>query len=279
MPETNRLLCVDDEDGVLKSLTRLFFDERYEVLTAASAREGIRLLETCSEVRVVISDYRMPDMNGAQFLRSVSARWPDTVRILLSGYADVKGVIEAINEGKIHRFVAKPWNDDELKIAVANAMEHWHLTRQNEDLAKQLKKANNDLQDMNGILRERITDEVAALKDRARTLERNSAILGNLPLAVACLDQDGWISYYNRSADALFAWNERNMMYVPRDRAFPGRVNELIDACMKNNGDSAQLETNGTVLTARCAHAAVGGSSGVILIFEEHRTRAAGRTV
>ncbi|HTG01764.1 MAG TPA: response regulator [Nitrospirota bacterium] len=278
MHEKLRVLCVDDEENILRALQRLFFDAPYDVIAAASGDEGLRLLETTPSVQVVISDYRMPGMNGAHFLRAVSERWPDTVRILLSGYADVASVIDAVNEGSIYRFVPKPWNDDELKVSVANAMERWRLGRENKELTERLSKANVDLQALNVILQERITDEVVLLKKQNKMLESSGEVLNALPLAVACLDGDGWITYYNRAAGRLFSWTDDNMIYMPRDKAFPAPVNDRIGECMKSGSGSVYLEVNGKRFTARSERAVNGAAPGTVLIFEECSAEPARRT-
>src|SRR3990172_3319899 len=107
------LLCVDDEPNILSSLRRLFRAKGYRVLVAESGNAGLQVLAT-EAVDLVISDMRMPEMDGAHFLELVRARWPDTIRILLTGYADVSSIIEAINRGEIYRYIAKPWDDNEM---------------------------------------------------------------------------------------------------------------------------------------------------------------------
>jgi two-component system NtrC family sensor kinase len=157
MDELIRILLVDDEVNVLRALERTFMDEEYEVLTASSGSEGLSILQDISPVQVVVSDYRMPQMNGVDFLREVRRCWPDTVRIVLSGYADTAVVISAINEGEIYKFIAKPWNDDELRIAIINALERYSLNKKNIELTEalsakieELKKANADLERLTG---------------------------------------------------------------------------------------------------------------------------------
>jgi len=129
MNETPRILFVDDDGKILQALRRHFLDEPYEIHTAMSGKEGLALLETVP-AEVVVSDFRMPEMNGGEFLREVSRRWPETVRLVLSGYADISAVISAINDGAIFKFVNKPWRDRELKEAVSEALEkHRSLSR------------------------------------------------------------------------------------------------------------------------------------------------------
>ena len=152
MDEQIRILLVDDEVNVLRALERTFLDEEYEVLTASSGSEGLSILQDVSPVQVVVSDYRMPQMNGVDFLREVRRRWPDTVRIVLSGYADTAVVISAINEGEIYKFIAKPWNDDELRIAIINALERYSLNKKNIELTEALSAKIEELKQANAAL-------------------------------------------------------------------------------------------------------------------------------
>ncbi len=108
------LLLLDDEENMLRSLVRLFRRDGYKVLTASTVREAFDLLAGNS-VQVIVSDQRMPDMSGTEFLAKVRDLYPDTVRMILSGYTDLATITEAINRGAIYRFLTKPWNDDELR--------------------------------------------------------------------------------------------------------------------------------------------------------------------
>ncbi|MFH7319845.1 EAL domain-containing protein [Desulfurivibrio sp. D14AmB] len=114
------LLIVDDEPHVLSALQRLFSDEGYRVLAAADAAEGLRLLAE-NRVQVIISDQRMPGMSGIEFLSRVKDIYPDTVRMILSGYADLETVVEAVNEGALYKFLAKPWKNKLLLAHVEDA--------------------------------------------------------------------------------------------------------------------------------------------------------------
>ncbi|GAB6196883.1 EAL domain-containing protein [Lysobacter xanthus] len=114
------LLLLDDEENVLRSLVRLFRRDGYQILTANSVREAFDLLAS-NRVQVIVSDQRMPDMSGTEFLARVRDLYPDTVRMVLSGYTDLATITEAINHGAIYRFLTKPWNDDELREHVREA--------------------------------------------------------------------------------------------------------------------------------------------------------------
>ncbi len=108
------LLLLDDEENVLRSLVRLFRRDGYRILTANGVREAFDLLAS-NTVQVILSDQRMPDMSGTEFLTRVRELYPDTVRLVLSGYTDLAAITDAINRGAIYRFLTKPWNDDELR--------------------------------------------------------------------------------------------------------------------------------------------------------------------
>lgn len=146
MAENIKLLCVDDEKNVLRALERIFMDDDYEILTAISGEDGLAVLAENSDVQVVVSDFRMPGMNGVEFLRQVCEKYPDTVRIVLSGYADTGAVVSAINEGQIYKFVSKPWSDEELRQTVAKAVEAFSLHRQNRALAAELEALKREME-------------------------------------------------------------------------------------------------------------------------------------
>ena len=118
-----RILLVDDEPNVLKALQRVFRQENYEVVTVASGQEALALLR--KEIfHLIISDYMMPGMTGAELLKQVKALKPETIRIMLTGHADTGAVMGAINEGAVYKFILKPWNDDELRVTVALPLQH-----------------------------------------------------------------------------------------------------------------------------------------------------------
>lgn len=114
------LLIVDDEPYVLKSLIRCLRSQGYRILTADSAEAAFKLLAV-SRVHVILSDQRMPGMSGTEFLKQVRKLYPNTIRMIISGYTDLKTVTEAINEGAIYKFLTKPWDDEALRSLVANA--------------------------------------------------------------------------------------------------------------------------------------------------------------
>lgn len=118
--EERTLLLLDDEENILRALTRVLRRDGYKILSATSAREAFEMLGR-HEVHVVISDQRMPDISGTEFLSQVRSLYPDTVRLVLSGYTDLRTVTEAINRGAIYKFLTKPWDDQELRREIREA--------------------------------------------------------------------------------------------------------------------------------------------------------------
>lgn len=156
------LLFVDDEANILASLKRLFRPQGYRILTAESGAQGLEIMGR-EAIDLVISDMRMPEMNGAQFLEKVREKQPDAVRILLTGYAEIGATIEAINKGQIYRYISKPWEDNDITLAVRHALQQKALEREKQRLEELTRKQNEELKNLNAHLEEKVlarTDEV-----------------------------------------------------------------------------------------------------------------------
>jgi CheY-like chemotaxis protein len=141
MTSRPRILVVDDEEAILETMAFTFEDD-YEVLTSASPREALAQLEREGPVAVVISDQRMPEMTGVEFLARVFALHPTTVRIILTGFADMDAIIRAINDGHVYAYITKPWEPDQLKQVVRRAVDHHALAVENERLVGDLRGSN-----------------------------------------------------------------------------------------------------------------------------------------
>lgn len=131
-----QILLVDDDKNVLRALQRVFRQENYTILVAENAQKALDILavENC---QLMISDYMMPGITGAELLRRVKDLYPDVIRIMLTGHADTTAVMGAINDGAVYKFILKPWNDDDLRITVALALEQYDLLKRNQSLVKQ----------------------------------------------------------------------------------------------------------------------------------------------
>ncbi len=166
-----RILLVDDEANILTALRRLFRPLGYQVFTAGGGKEGLALMED-EPIDVVISDMRMPEMNGAQFLKAVHERWPDTVRVLLTGYADVQSTVDAINQGQIYRYIAKPWEDQDMLMAVRQALDYRNLVRERGELLVLTRQQNEQLKVLNAGLESQVKARTAELEQTVLFLEQ-----------------------------------------------------------------------------------------------------------
>ncbi|MEJ2881984.1 response regulator [Pedobacter sp. GR22-6] len=138
------VLYVDDEVHNLNSF-KAGFRRLFNVFVAESAAEGRKILEA-ENIQVIITDQRMPVMTGIEFLESIIPDFPDPIRILLTGYADINAVIDAINKGQVYKYIQKPWMDEDLRINIEKAYEIYALRKENRELTEQLLLANKQLE-------------------------------------------------------------------------------------------------------------------------------------
>jgi response regulator RpfG family c-di-GMP phosphodiesterase len=172
------VLFVDDEENVLRSLKRLFADEEYNILTALSGEEGLALLSDGS-VAVIISDQRMPQMTGAEFLEKARKLVPDSMRIMLTGHSDIGAAIQAINKGALYRYITKPWNPDELISTVRNAVERYRLAEENRFLTELTQRQNEELKKWSSELEVDVQNQTIELTRKNQELEELNEKLTN----------------------------------------------------------------------------------------------------
>ena len=145
------ILYVDDEENNLFSF-KATFRIKYQVLVAISGEEALKILDA-KKVHVIITDQRMPEMTGVDFLEKVLEKYPDPMRILLTGYADMNAVVDAVNKGKIFHYLAKPWNEEELDMTIKRAYDKYLEKAQLTDMNEKLVGSNDQLEFM---LRQRL---------------------------------------------------------------------------------------------------------------------------
>ena len=272
MDEEVKILCVDDESSVLKSLERLFLDTDYEIITAESGDEGLEMLKNEPTIQLVISDYRMPKMNGVDFLREVYRLRPDTVRIVLSGYADTAAIVEAINEGQIYKFIPKPWNDDELKVTISKALEHYFTSQKIIQLTKELESKNKELQEINNNLEKLVEGRTFELRVRNQVLTCSQNILDALPVGVVGIDPDDLVVQCNRRGLEIFDIQEGNILGMDRKDSFPDEINSIIDTITEKGELSASISTHDSQLKVSGVYMKYDtGQEGVILVLDEER--------
>jgi response regulator RpfG family c-di-GMP phosphodiesterase len=143
--EIFNVLFVDDEENVLRSMRRLFMDvDGINILTAPSGKEGLGMMKN-TEVAVIVSDQRMPEMSGPEFLEKARKMQPESVRIVLTGYADINAAMDAVNKGGASKYITKPWGDNDLMLTVLNSVETYNLKKENKRLTELTRKQNEEL--------------------------------------------------------------------------------------------------------------------------------------
>lgn len=180
MAYKHRLLFVDDEVSILKSLKRLFRKENYDIFIAEGGQKALDLIaEVGKPFSLIISDQRMPGMNGAEFLAKAKLVFPRARRILLTGYSDLDALVAAVNEGEIHRYLAKPWNDDDLILAVRQEIQQYGLIIENLRLQSLTKKQNKQLALLNNDLEAKVEERSQEILVKNKQLSTLNSKLEN----------------------------------------------------------------------------------------------------
>ncbi|SFU80492.1 EAL domain-containing protein [Pseudoduganella namucuonensis] len=228
------LLLVDDEQNIISALKRLLRRDGYTLYTANSGQEGLEVLAQ-HPVDVIVSDQRMPGMLGADFLRKAKELYPDTIRIMLSGYTELQSVTDAVNEGAIYKFLTKPWEDELLRGHIADAFRLKEIADDNERLNLELRTANHGLAAANRRMEDVLRQQQQQLSHGEVSLHVARELLQHLPLPVIGMDDGGMIAFVNAAADRLLRrggallGNEAGAVLpqlFPADGAPPAAVHE-----------------------------------------------------
>ena len=167
---TYTVLFVDDEPNILRAIKRALFTMDITLLLADSGAKALELMAN-NEVHVVISDMKMPQMSGAELLEQVATKYPETFRVVLTGYADIESTIQAVNQGKIHRYLQKPWENQELISVVEEGLERVKLKAENLRLQKLTKLQNKKLKDVNTSLEQMVQKRTRQIKAALNKLQ------------------------------------------------------------------------------------------------------------
>ena len=222
-----KILVVDDEPDNLDLLYRAFFRD-YKVLRAESGPEGLEILEKSGEVAVIISDQRMPKMSGTEFLSFAAEQYPDTIRIILTGYTDVEDLVGAINSGKVFKYVTKPWDDGELKALVKQAVDtHNVLKSHTDELRRALQQES---------LLYAVTNTIRSAPNYRQMLQRIVESIGQMfevSLAICCPFQDShgkdeWFVVYQNQEDNSEEVANKDLPKIP-DEIWPHIIWETTD--------------------------------------------------
>ena len=234
------ILCIDDEESILSALRRVLRTENYQIITATNTIDGLKLL--CeNEIHLVISDQRMPEISGTEFLATVNDQFPDVVRIILSGYTDVDAITESVNNGHIYKFLLKPWNDQTLKREIKQALEYYELKRANKLLHEKVSKQNEKLKTYNEALEDMVRSRTEELIIKNQILELARTILEYLPIPIIGISLEGTIVLINQMAGKL-SFSGRNLA-VSNEIAdyFKSSATKIFNDCVKS-GESRSLK-------------------------------------
>lgn len=206
MGKRHTILVVDDEPDIVQSVKDLLRLD-YNVLGATRAADGERLMKEHA-VDVVMTDQRMPETTGVQFLADIKDPYPDATRLLFTGYADIRAVIEAINQGNVYRYITKPWDPDELQTVIREACERHDLIVQRRELVEKLERSNLELKEVNARLSQADRLKTAFIQVASHELRTPLTILNGYaqlaakaPAAVQPLR--GWIEHIAQSGKRL----------------------------------------------------------------------------
>lgn len=260
-----RVLIVDDEQSILSAMRRLLRREPYEILTVTCGTEAIQVLEECP-VHLLIVDQRMPGCSGTDLLREVRERWPETIRMILSGYSEVSSIIASVNDGAIYKFISKPWNDEELKLHVRRAIEQYDLEAENRRMADELIQANERLKDLNRKLDQRVADAMIGL-------DYTQELLNVMEAGVITVDETGLVVNANSRACQLMDPSRGEIVGESVGVALPAPLFQAIFGQPRQDqpASSGRLECGGRSLQwrARRVSDTMGDRGTVISIWED----------
>lgn len=142
--ERINVLFIDDEEGNLVSF-KAQFRRDYNLFLASSASEAWKIVEQHT-LQIILSDQRMPDVTGIEFFEKLLIKYPDPIRILITGYTDLTAVIDAINRGQVYRYLTKPWREEDIRDSIEKSFEVYRLRRENKELTEKLIETNQKLE-------------------------------------------------------------------------------------------------------------------------------------
>ncbi len=167
------VLCVDDELDIIHAMKRLLRKQNYNLLFASGGSQALEVMQQ-NDVHLIISDMRMPAMSGAELLERIATSYPNSYRILLTGYADVESTVSAVNKGEIHRYLQKPWDNEELISSIEEGLEKVRLNNENIHLQKLIKKQNIQLKELNQNLENKVTLRTKQIHTALNRIKRNN---------------------------------------------------------------------------------------------------------
>ena len=197
----HKILLVDDEEANVRLLKRVLSDE-YDTVEALSGQDGLNLLRE-HDISLIITDQRMPGMTGVELLRRAKQLYPDTIRLVLSGYTELRSITDAINEGAIYKFLAKPWDDEQLRAHLREAFALKEMADQNRLLDQEVQAANRELAELNRRLQTLLNAQREQNEREVGSREAAQELLDAVPVPMFGIDDEGLLVFANAPAQAL----------------------------------------------------------------------------
>jgi len=226
--EKPAVLYVDDEEENLTNFRHLYRRD-YDIHLASSADDGLAIMAE-RDIQLVVADQRMPGTTGVEFLAQVMEAYPETIRILLTGYSDIEAVIEAINRAKVHRYLTKPYDGDELKEEIERGLEVYRTRRENACLTAELSSANEELQGALEQVRESERNLEQKVEERTAELTQSErrfrAMLESAPDSMLIVRENGEIAFVNAQAEELCGYTREELIGQPVENLVPEPLRE-----------------------------------------------------
>ena len=245
MPRERRLLIVDDEANIQRSIKRICRSKGYKVLFASNAEEALALMER-TPIEVVVSDQLMPGMNGTEMFAKIKETFPDTVRILLTGFTALEGIATAINDGAVFKILFKPWDDNQLLQVLDEAFQFNGMRESNRQLTEELKALNKDLEQL-------VEAKTRELSLNVKRLQVSQYLFEVLPNIMIGISDDLIVVEANKVAREVF--HKGGLVGLPVVQVLPIEISKFVEESLKCNDLVEQqfdYEDNGIHHRLRC---------------------------
>lgn len=227
METSAKILLIDDENNILKSLQRMLRSEPYAIKSVNTPLEAIELVKN-EFFDVIISDYRMPEMNGKEMFYKINKIQPEGVKIILSGYSDINIITEALNKEYIDKYILKPWNDENLKLEIQKSINHSKLKTINKQLHIKILEQNQKLKDINEDLEKLVLEKTKKFTIQNHALKTSHNTISAIAVPIVAVDTDFMVIMTNKLAEQHFPY------FIPGDIVSDSLLKQDISQCFNS---------------------------------------------
>jgi len=199
----HNILLIDNEVNVINALKRELRKESYQILTATNVQDALKIMAE-NPIQVVIADHRLEGASVIEFMANIKDSYPDTIRVILSGYTDIDSVTAAINKGHVYKYLLKPWDKRELKETVRQCLDLFELRKQNLSLTEKIRQQNQKLKYLNKNLELEVEKRMAEIFQKNKELNLSYEVMEHLPICVIGADDQKQIIFTNGLAKLYF---------------------------------------------------------------------------